>query len=111
MGSSRFDWPDSQFALPWVLLNHATGDLSRYRIAKEADVSTSWASDYLDELAHEGLIEDTAVRDMERLYERWVETRIMPNAIRVSLQKPLKTIGESGVEYALGRFGLLSGVF
>lgn len=84
-----------------VLLNHANGELSRYRVAKEADISTSWAYEYLDDLETEGLVEDTTVRDPATLYERWVETRIEPNSVRVSLQQPLERIRESELEYAL----------
>lgn len=84
-----------------VLLNHADGELSRYAIAKEADVSTSWAYDYLDQLEDEGLVEDTTVEEPRTLYDRWQETRIEPNAVRVSLQQPLETIRQSGLDFAL----------
>jgi hypothetical protein len=84
-----------------VLLNHATGELSRYAVANEADVSTSWAYDYLDQLEHDGLVEDTTVLDPAALYDRWVETRIEPNTVRISLQQPLETVREAGLDYAL----------
>lgn len=84
-----------------VLLNHAVGGLTRYQVAQAADVSTSWAYDYLDQLEATGLVTDTTVSDSPMLYERWLETRIEPNAVRVSLQQPLQTIRESGLEYAL----------
>lgn len=88
------------------LLNHADGDLSRYEIAKEADVSTSWAYDYLDQLEDEGLVEVTTVENLETLYERWLETRIEPNAVRVSLQQPLEKIRRSGLDFALTTAGV-----
>lgn len=84
-----------------VLLNHATGELSRYAIANQADVSMSWAYEYLDRLADEGLIEDTTVPDPSALYDRWLETRIEPNVVRVSLQQPLDRIRETEHDYAL----------
>jgi hypothetical protein len=84
-----------------VLLNHATGELSRYAVANEADVSTSWAYDYLDQLEHDGLVEDTTVLDPAALYDRWGETRIEPNTVRISLQQPLETVREAGLDYAL----------
>ena len=84
-----------------VLLNHAAGELSRYAVANEADVSTSWAYDYLDQLEDDGLIEDTTVIDPTALYDRWLETRIAPNSVRVSLQQPLETVREAGLDYAL----------
>ena len=84
-----------------VLLNDAAGELSRYAVASEADVSTSWAYDYLDQLEDDGLIEDATVIDPAALYDRWVETRIEPNSVRVSLQQPLETIREADLDYAL----------
>lgn len=84
-----------------VLQNHPEGQLSRYEVTKEADVSTSWGYEYLDQLDDEGLVEDTAVKQPEQLYERWMETRIEPNAVRVSLQQPLERIRGSNLSYAL----------
>lgn len=84
-----------------VLLNHPNGERSRYAIAKEADVSSSWAYEYLDQLAAEGLVEDAVVLDPPSLYGRWRETRIEPNAVQVSLQQPLDRIREAGLDYAL----------
>jgi DNA-binding Lrp family transcriptional regulator len=84
-----------------VLLNHAGGERSRYEIAKEADVSSSWAYEYLEQLAEEGIVEDAVVVDPPALYERWRETRIEPNAVQVSLQQPLDRIREAGLDYAL----------
>jgi len=84
-----------------VLLNHGAGELSRYAVANEADVSTSWAYDYLAQLEDDGLIEDTTVIDPAALYDRWLETRIKPNSVRVSLQQPLDMIREVGLDYAL----------
>jgi hypothetical protein len=84
-----------------VLLNHADGDLTRYALAQAADVSTSWCYDYLDQLESERLIEDTTVQNLETLYERWLESRIEPNSVRVSLQQPLQKIRTANLEYAL----------
>jgi len=84
-----------------VLLNHPDGERSRYEIAKEADVSSSWAYEYVDQLAAAGIVEDTTVRDPPALYQRWRETRVEPNAVQVSLQQPLERIQETGLDYAL----------
>ena len=84
-----------------LLLNHADGELTRYEIAKRADVSTSWAYEYIDKLEEQGLVDDTTVRDPQALYEHWMKTRIEPNTARVSLQQALDQIGDSGLEYAL----------
>ena len=84
-----------------VLLNHPNGDRSRYEIANEADVSSSWAYEYFDQLAEAGIVEETKVRDPPTLYQRWRETRVEPNAVQVSLQQPLDRIQETGLDYAL----------
>lgn len=84
-----------------VLLNHPDGQRSRYEIAKEAEVSSSWAYEYLAQLAAEGVVEDTVVRDPPTLYQRWRETRVEPNSVQVSLQQPLDRIRETGLDYAL----------
>jgi len=84
-----------------VLLNHPDGERSRYEIANEADVSSSWAYEYVDQLAEVGIVEDTTVRDPSTLYQRWRETRVEPNAVQVSLQQPLERIQETGLDYAL----------
>lgn len=84
-----------------MLLNHAESKLSRYEIAKEADVSTSWAYDYLGQLEKEGFVEDPTVTDPWTLYERWLETRIKPNTVRVALQQPIEKIRQSRLDYAL----------
>lgn len=84
-----------------VLLNHPEGERSRYEIAEEADVSSSWAYEYVDQLTAAGIVEDTKVCDPPALYERWRETRVEPNAVKVSLQQPLERIRETGLDYAL----------
>jgi hypothetical protein len=84
-----------------MLLNHPKGELSRYELAKRADISTSWAYDYIDTLAGDNLVDETAVVDPRALYERWQETRIQPNTVQVALQQPLDRIKESGLDCAL----------
>lgn len=84
-----------------VLLNNPDGERSRYEVAKQADVSSSWVYEYLDRLADEGIVEGAVVMDPPALYERWRETRIEPNAVRISLQQPLDRIQQAGLDYVL----------
>jgi hypothetical protein len=84
-----------------VLLNHPGGELSRYEITKRAKVSKGWAYDYFDQLESKGFLKDSKVTDSEGLYHHWLETRIEPNAVRISFQQPLSQIQEAGLEYAL----------
>ena len=84
-----------------VLLNNDAGEVSRYEVANGADVSTSWAYEYLDQLETEGYIDGTTVVDPAALYDRWLDTRIEPNMVRVSLQQPLDTVRSTDLDYAL----------
>jgi hypothetical protein len=84
-----------------VLLNHPGGELSRYEITKRAKVSKGWAYDYFDQLGSKGFLKESRVTDSEGLYQHWLETRIEPNAVRISFQQPLSQIQDAGLEYAL----------
>jgi hypothetical protein len=84
-----------------VLLNHPTGELSRYELMQRATVSKGWAYEYFDQLESNDFIADATVIDPEGLYHHWLETRIEPNAVRVSFQHPLTQLREAGLEYAL----------
>jgi hypothetical protein len=84
-----------------VLLNHSDGELSRYEIAKRADVSKGWAYEYFDQLESKGFIGDTTVQNPAGLYTHWVETRIQPNTMQVSLQQPFDRIRSADLDYAL----------
>jgi len=84
-----------------VLLNHPGGELSRYEITQRAKVSKGWAYDYFDQLESKGFLKESRVTDPEELYQHWLETRIEPNAVRVSFQQPLSQIRNTGLEYAL----------
>jgi hypothetical protein len=84
-----------------VLLNHPDGELSRYEVTQRANVSKGWAYDYFDRLESEGFIQESTVTDPDGLYHHWLETRIEPNAVRVSFQQPLTQIRDADLEYAL----------
>jgi hypothetical protein len=84
-----------------VILNHPDGTLSRYKIMQRAKVSKGWAYDYFDQLESKGFIRESTVTDPEGLYHHWLETRIEPNAVRVSFQQPLTQIREADLNYAI----------
>ena len=48
-----------------------------------------------------GYIDGTTVVDPAALYDRWLDTRIEPNTVRVSLQQPLDTVRNADLDYAL----------
>lgn len=84
-----------------VLLAHPDGELSRYEVARRAGVSKGWAYEYVGQLESAGFLRDGVVTDPAGLYDHWLETRIEPNTVRVSLQQPLARLREADLEYAL----------
>ncbi|RQG88833.1 hypothetical protein EA462_10555 [Natrarchaeobius halalkaliphilus] len=84
-----------------VLLNHADGKLTKYRIAKLSGASEPWTRQYTDKLENQGLIQDTEVVEVEELYREWQRTRIKPSQLEVSLQQPMQLLEDTGLKYAL----------
>lgn len=85
-----------------VLLNHPTGELTKYRVAKLSGASEPWTRQYTDKLEEEEhLIQDTEVVEVEMLYQKWLEVRIKPNQLSVSVQKPMELLEDTDLEYVL----------
>lgn len=84
-----------------VLLNHAGGDLTKYRVAKLADVSEPWCREYTSRLEDRGLLQDTTVLKPQKLYEEWSEIRIKPNQLTVAIQQPMTLLKETELQYAV----------
>jgi DNA-binding Lrp family transcriptional regulator len=84
-----------------VLLNHTGDNLTKYRLAQLADASESWTRQYTEKLEEKGLIEGTEVAVAADLYRVWLEQRIEPNQLEISLQQPMNLLAETDLEYAL----------
>lgn len=84
-----------------VLLNHTGGDLTKYRLAQLAEASEPWTRQYTEKLEEEGLITGTEVVAAGDLYQVWLEQRIEPNQLSVSLQQPMDLLADTDLEYAL----------
>jgi hypothetical protein len=84
-----------------TILNHPNGDLTKYRIAQLAEVSEPWTRQYTETLEDQGYLADTTVLKPQSLYEEWLNTRIQPNQIEVSLQQPMDLLADTNHEYAL----------
>jgi len=84
-----------------VVLNHADGEVTKYRVAQLAEVSEAWTREYTDRLEDDGLLADTRVVDAPALYEEWQQVRITPNQLTVSLQRPMDLLRETELRYAL----------
>jgi hypothetical protein len=84
-----------------VLLSHTGGDLTKYRVAQLSGASESWTRQYTDQLEEQGLVEGTEVVAPAELYQTWLDQRIEPNDLEVSLQQPMDLLAETDLQYAL----------
>jgi len=84
-----------------ILLDQPDGSLSKYRIAKQADVSEPWCLEYTNQLESKGLIKDTEVVKPRKLFEEWKSVRVEPNQLTVSVQEPMQLLDDSQLAYAL----------
>lgn len=87
-----------------IILNCGNGELTKYRIAKEGDVSEEWVLEYTNRLEAAGMLEDTAIKEPRDLYEEWRNIRVEPNQLSVSFQRPLELLENSSLDYALTTF-------
>lgn len=84
-----------------ILLNNPSGNLTKYRIAKEAEGTYPWVHDLLKELEQDHLIEGTSVRNYKELISRWQWWRLEPETREYMLRKPLSVFGKLDLPYAL----------
>ena len=84
-----------------ALLNHTDDDLTKYRLAQLAETSESWTRQYTGKLEQRGLIEGTTVVAPSALYQTWLDQRIEPTQLEVSLQQPMDLLAETDLQYAL----------
>jgi hypothetical protein len=84
-----------------VLLNHTGDDLTKYRVAQLSGASEPWTRQYTDKLEEQGLVEGTEVVAPAELYQVWLDQRIEPNQLEVSLQQPMDLLAETDLQYAL----------
>ncbi|MFB6236554.1 MAG: hypothetical protein ABEH81_09700 [Halopenitus sp.] len=84
-----------------VLLNHMRDDLTKYRLAQLSGASESWTRQYTDKLEEQGLIKGTEVVSADELYRVWLENRIEPNQLEVSIQQPMGLLSDTDLQYAL----------
>lgn len=84
-----------------VLLNHTGDDLTKYRLAQLSETSEPWTRQYTERLEAKGLIDGTEVVAPGELYQVWLDQRIEPNRLAVSLQQPMELLAETDLQYAL----------
>ncbi len=84
-----------------ILLNNPSGNLSKYRIAKESSGAYPWVHELLGSLEHEGMLKGTKVNDFKKLVARWREWRLEPYKREYMLRKPLDVLGKTNLAFAL----------
>lgn len=84
-----------------VLLNHTGVDFTKYRLAQLSEASEPWTRQYTEKLEEQGLVKGTEVVAPLELYQTWLNQRIEPNQVEVSLQQPMDLIAETDLQYAL----------
>ena len=84
-----------------VLLNHTGEEITKYRLAQLSDTSEPWTRQYTAKLEEQGLIEGTEVVAPAELYRTWLDQRIEPNQLEVSLQQPMDLLAATDLQYAL----------
>ncbi|MGD0818826.1 MAG: hypothetical protein ABR986_10615 [Methanomassiliicoccales archaeon] len=84
-----------------ILLSRKTSNLTWYRIAKEADVSYSWAYRTLKELEGDGLIADGKLKDTKGLFMKWAGRKDHRVFREYHMQDPESVLKNSGMDYSL----------
>jgi hypothetical protein len=84
-----------------VILNHPDGELTKYKLAQLSGASEPWTRQYTDKLEKEGLIQDTEVLKVDKLYQKWQQIKITPNQLNISLQQPMQLLENTELKYAL----------
>ena len=84
-----------------TLLNHTSDNLTKYRLAQLAEASESWTRQYTEKLEKKNLIKGTTVVAPTDLYQEWLNQRIKPNQLEVSIQQPMELLTDTDLRYAL----------
>ncbi len=84
-----------------VLLNEPNGNLTKYRIAKLSDCSTSWTIEYLQILQKKRLVKGTKVVNIKNLIELWESISRKTKHYDFFVNSPSKFLKKIDMEYAL----------
>ena len=83
-----------------VLLNSPRGDLTRYRVAKEAGAGYPWTHKLLRRLEDAGLVEGTRAVDVGGLVSWWRRWRLPFERRDYMVKRPLNLLASSGMQHA-----------
>jgi hypothetical protein len=84
-----------------VLLNDPEGNLTKYRIAKLSECSTSWTIEYLQNLQKKRLIKGTKVVKIKKLIELWESISRRPLRYDFFVDSPSNFLKKIDLDYAL----------
>jgi hypothetical protein len=84
-----------------ILLNEPDGTLTKYRVAKKANCSFSWAHEFLGKLETKELVHKTKVINYAKLVRYWLQVKRKPEKKGYLHKNPLRVIRRSGLQYAL----------
>lgn len=84
-----------------VLLNHPSGELTKYKLAKLADGAFSWVHDILKGLEKRGFIEKTKVKKYKELYSLWKDWKMPSTQREYMVREPLVILSTTNMKYAL----------
>ena len=88
-----------------ILLSNPDGSLTKYRIAKQAESSTSWVIEFLRKLEGLKLVRKTEVLDFDKLIDYYIEIMPKMKYFEFFVQEPLKLLKDSKLDYALTTYG------
>ncbi len=84
-----------------ILANNPSGDISKYKIARQADCSYPWVREFFLKLAEMELVKGTKVLDYPALLHYWQSVRIKHKHREYMLKDPLEFLKQSYLSYAL----------
>ena len=84
-----------------VLLNEPNGSLTKYRVAKLSECSTSWTIEYLQALEKKKLVKKTKVVNIESLLDLWESISRKPLHYDFFVESPVEFLKKIKIDYAL----------
>ncbi len=84
-----------------ILLNNPSGDLTKYRVAKESEGTYPWIHELLEKLEKNGVIKGTKVKDYKKLIALWQKWQVRPNRKEYMLRNPIDVLRKIKLQYAL----------
>lgn len=84
-----------------VLLYQPDGSLTKYRVAKLSECSTSWTIEFLQNIEETGYVEGTKVIGLPKLLEYWASIARKPLHYDFFVQSPTDFLKNISLEYVL----------